>query len=56
MHRLETTVQFRLDQCTTSPVGLDAQERWIRQLTNAVVWLERLGYVHGDLRPMEAIQ
>lgn len=55
MHRLETTVQFRLDQFTTMPVGLDLQERWIRQLTSAVVWLERLGYVHGDLRPANAL-
>lgn len=54
MHRLETTVQFRLDQLTASPVGLDTQERWIRQLTSAVVWLERLGYVYGDLQPANA--
>ncbi|KAI1499840.1 kinase domain-containing protein [Biscogniauxia marginata] len=26
-------------------------ERWLRELCGAVVWLESLGYVHGDLRP-----
>lgn len=27
------------------------QERWVLQLTSTVAWLERLGLVHGDLRP-----
>ncbi|KAJ8132469.1 hypothetical protein O1611_g1161 [Lasiodiplodia mahajangana] len=26
-------------------------EQWLRELCGAVVWLESLGYVHGDLRP-----
>ncbi|KAG8170032.1 hypothetical protein KVR01_000777 [Diaporthe batatas] len=26
-------------------------EQWLRELCSAVVWLESLGYVHGDLRP-----
>lgn len=25
--------------------------RWLGELCSAVVWLETLGYVHGDLRP-----
>ena len=33
----------------TEPVGL--VEQWLRELSGAVVWLEALGYVHGDLRP-----
>lgn len=31
------------------PLGLIG--RWLRELCSAVVWLETLGYVHGDLRP-----
>lgn len=33
----------------TEPAGL--VEQWLRELCGAVVWLESLGYVHGDLRP-----
>lgn len=51
MQRLERTLQSRIDQSDMSPVRLDIQCRWIQQLTNAVVWLEDLGYAHGDLRP-----
>ena len=25
--------------------------RWMAELTNAITWLEALGYVHGDIRP-----
>lgn len=30
---------------------LELVEQWLRELCAAVVWLESLGYVHGDLRP-----
>ncbi|KAI1135643.1 kinase domain-containing protein [Hypoxylon sp. FL0543] len=33
----------------TEPVEL--VKRWLKELCSAVVWLESLGYVHGDLRP-----
>lgn len=33
----------------TEPVELVRQ--WLQELCSAVVWLESLGYVHGDLRP-----
>lgn len=26
-------------------------KQWLMQLSNAVAWLESLGYVHGDIRP-----
>jgi len=51
MERLERTVQSRINQSDTLPVSLDTQCRWIQQSTNAIVWLEDLGYAHGDLRP-----
>lgn len=38
---------LRVDK--TEPVEL--VEQWLRELSSAVVWLESLGYVHGDLRP-----
>ena len=38
---------FRVDKA--EPVEL--VERWLGELTGAVVWPEALGYVHGDLRP-----
>lgn len=34
---------------TLEPIELVQQ--WLRELCCAVVWLESLGYVHGDLRP-----
>jgi serine/threonine protein kinase len=53
---MESTLQERLSQplalgtaATVSPPR--TQERWVRQLTSAVAWLESLGLVHGDLRP-----
>lgn len=45
---LETTLAHRLAMSTPSS---DVQERWICQLVSAAAWLEKLGYVHGDLRP-----
>lgn len=30
---------------------IELVEQWLRELCGAVVWLESLGYVHGDLRP-----
>lgn len=53
--------RLRLNQVRDDPFGkvlrvektepFKLVERWLRELTGAVVWLESLGYVHGDLRP-----
>lgn len=48
LQRLGSTLEYHLTQ--GSPC-LYSQKRWIRQLSSALAWLERLGYVHGDLRP-----
>lgn len=31
--------------------SVSTQARWMRQITSVIAWLEKLGYVHGDLRP-----
>ncbi|KAH8904077.1 hypothetical protein BR93DRAFT_946878 [Coniochaeta sp. PMI_546] len=51
LRRMETAIQERLSQSGTATVSPRIQERWIGQLTSAVAWLERLGFVHGDLPP-----
>ncbi|KAL2166325.1 hypothetical protein VTG60DRAFT_2932 [Thermothelomyces hinnuleus] len=51
LRRMESTLQDRLSQPRTATIPARIQERWVLQLTSAVVWLERLGLVHGDLRP-----
>lgn len=48
LQRLGPTLEYHMTQCSTNP---NIQKRWIRQLASALAWLERLGYVHGDLRP-----
>lgn len=48
LQRLGPTLEYHITQCSPSP---ESQNRWIRQLASALAWLERLGYVHGDLRP-----
>lgn len=48
LHRLEMTLESRIAK---SPIRAITQEQWILQLTSAIVWLEQLGFVHGDLRP-----
>ncbi|KAK4044837.1 kinase-like domain-containing protein [Parachaetomium inaequale] len=48
---MESTLQERLFRSPTATVSPRTQERWVRQLTSAVAWLESLGLVHGDLRP-----
>lgn len=50
MRRLQCTLQARLDNAYSS-ISLNRQCQWVRQLASAMEWLERLGYVHGDLRP-----
>ena len=50
MRRMESTLQERISQ-STAPFPPHTQERWVRQLASAVAWFERLGFVHGDLRP-----
>lgn len=51
LRRMESTLQERLSQSRTATIPTRTQERWVLQLTSAVAWLERLGFVHGDLRP-----
>ena len=51
LQRLECTLQARLDGHAYSSISLNRQYQWIQQLASAMEWLERLGYVHGDLRP-----
>ncbi|KAK3324207.1 kinase-like domain-containing protein [Cercophora scortea] len=51
LRRMESTLQERLSQSPTAPIPTSTQERWVSQLTSAIAWLERLGLVHGDLRP-----
>lgn len=48
LQRLGPTLEYHMAQCPAKPT---TQTRWIRQLASALAWLERLGYVHGDLRP-----
>ncbi len=51
LRRMECTLQERLSQSQGLTTRAEIQERWVLQLTSAVAWLERLGLVHGDLRP-----
>lgn len=51
LHRLAMTLQERIEQAPDNPLPHLVQERWIRQLSSALAWLEHLGLVHGDLRP-----
>jgi serine/threonine protein kinase len=51
LRRMQSTLQERLSRSRTATIPTRTQERWVLQLTNAVAWLERLGLVHGDLRP-----
>lgn len=49
IERMKTTLQARIDEGATESTG--TQTRWVKQITSALVWLEELGYAHGDLRP-----
>lgn len=51
LRRMKSTLQERLSQSRTASIPAYTQEQWVLQLTSAVAWLERLGLVHGDLRP-----
>ncbi len=51
LRRMECTLQDRLSLSQTASIPPHTQERWVRQLTSAVAWLESLNLVHGDLRP-----
>ncbi|KAI8717156.1 Protein kinase domain-containing protein [Fusarium sp. LHS14.1] len=48
MHRQATSLDIRL-QNPDIPQYL--KEKWIRQISSALSWLEHLGFAHGDLRP-----
>ncbi|KAH0441706.1 hypothetical protein CcaCcLH18_01966 [Colletotrichum camelliae] len=49
MERMVTTLRERIEH--QSPPATHIQLRWIEQISGAVAWLEKLGLVHGDLRP-----
>lgn len=49
--RLETTLEFRNRNREKEPVSEGTVMRWIKQLASAEVYLENLGFIHGDLRP-----
>ncbi|CVL08109.1 uncharacterized protein FMAN_14227 [Fusarium mangiferae] len=51
LHRQAMTLNDRLEECSSKPLPEQIQERWIRQLSSALTWLENLGLIHGDLRP-----
>jgi serine/threonine protein kinase len=55
MQRLETTLEFRISQSKCCAIDDSIQSRWIQQITSGTAWLERLGYVHGDLRPANVL-
>lgn len=46
---LTTPLNAYLDSEREVPRALKA--RWLLQLTSAAAWVEKLGFVHGDLRP-----
>lgn len=48
MHRQAMTLETRLGKPDIPQV---LKNRWIRQLSSALSWLEHLGFAHGDLRP-----
>ncbi|KAL5324992.1 hypothetical protein ACEPPN_006114 [Leptodophora sp. 'Broadleaf-Isolate-01'] len=49
--RLATTLEFRNRNREKEPVSESTAIRWTAQLVSAEVYLEELGYIHGDLRP-----
>lgn len=55
MQRLEYTLQSRIENHAKRPIKSERQCQWIQQLASAVEWLERLGYAHGDLRPVNIL-
>ncbi|KAF2147785.1 hypothetical protein K461DRAFT_298401 [Myriangium duriaei CBS 260.36] len=46
--RIDTTLRHVLDG-GVAPIPGVIEEQWILQLAEAVAWLEKLSYVHGDL-------
>ncbi|CRK20316.1 Carbon catabolite-derepressing protein kinase like [Verticillium longisporum] len=51
LERMEMTLEARIDDQSLHPTSANVHMRWIRQITNALSWLENLGIAHGDLRP-----
>ncbi|KAF6807174.1 hypothetical protein CSOJ01_08362 [Colletotrichum sojae] len=52
MERMAMTLRDRIDyRPELNPPNAPTQLRWIYQIASAVAWLEKLGLVHGDLRP-----
>lgn len=50
LERMETTLQARIENEAPGS-SVSTQARWIRQVTSAIAWIEKLEYAHGDLRP-----
>jgi hypothetical protein len=51
LRRMESTLAARLSCTQGAAIPPETQERWVWQLASALTWLERLGFVHGDLHP-----
>jgi serine/threonine protein kinase len=51
MQRLDMTHELPISEYADSAINGLIQSRWIQQLTRGTAWFERLGYVHGDIRP-----
>lgn len=51
MERMVMTLRDRTEHQPSRAISSRTQLRWIEQLSGAVAWLEKLGLVHGDLRP-----
>lgn len=49
LERMETSLLARMAQ--PHPIDLRLKFCWVKELTSAAAWLEKLGIVHGDLRP-----
>lgn len=51
MQRMSETLGARLAQQKERPISERLHHRWFKQIASATVWLEKLDYFHGDLRP-----
>ncbi|EEP82634.1 predicted protein [Uncinocarpus reesii 1704] len=49
LERLATPLNVYLESVEIVPQPLKI--RWLLELTSAVAWIEKLGFIHGDLRP-----
>lgn len=54
LERMQMPLQVRITQ-SEPLISLNTKFRWLTELTSATAWLEQLGFVHGDLRPMNIL-